>query len=88
MLKNHFKFSNLTIKVSFLFKNWEAAAQNVRFHFSCYVSISKKKRTCLGNEISSAQVSEAATQKCSLEKVSWNYAANLQENTHVEVRFQ
>ena len=32
--------------------------------------------------------SEAATQRCSWEKVFWKYAANLQENTHAEVRFQ
>ena len=32
--------------------------------------------------------SEAGVQGCSLEKVFWKYAANLQENTHAEVRFQ
>ena len=31
---------------------------------------------------------EAATQRCSSEKVLWKYAANLQENTHAEVQFQ
>ena len=31
--------------------------------------------------------SEAATQRCSEEKVFWKYAGNLQENTHAEVRF-
>ena len=31
--------------------------------------------------------SEAATQRCSQEKVFWKYAANLQENTHAEVWF-
>ena len=31
---------------------------------------------------------EAVTQRCSYEKVLWKYAANLQENTHAEVRFQ
>ena len=31
---------------------------------------------------------EAATQKCSLEKKFWKYAANLQENTYAEVWFQ
>ena len=30
---------------------------------------------------------EAAIQRCSWEKVFWKYAANLQENTHAEVRF-
>ena len=30
---------------------------------------------------------EAITQRCSLEKVFWKYAANLQENVHAEVRF-
>ena len=34
------------------------------------------------------QYSEAATQRCFKEKVFWKYAANLQENTHAEVRFQ
>ena len=34
------------------------------------------------------QHSEAATQRCSLEKVFWKYAANLQENTHAEGWFQ
>ena len=29
---------------------------------------------------------EAATQRCFLEKVFWKYTANLQENTHAEVR--
>ena len=32
--------------------------------------------------------SEAATQRCSQEKVFWKYAANLQENTHDEAPFQ
>ena len=32
--------------------------------------------------------SEAAVQKWPLEKVFSKYAANLQENTHAEVRFQ
>ena len=32
--------------------------------------------------------SEAGVQRCSWEKVFWKYAANLQENTHVEVWFQ
>ena len=31
---------------------------------------------------------EVVTQKCSWEKVFWKYAANLQENTHVEVWLQ
>ena len=31
---------------------------------------------------------EAATQRCSYKKVFWKYAANLQEDTHAEVRFQ
>ena len=31
---------------------------------------------------------EAATQMCSLENVFWKHAANLQENTHIEVPFQ
>ena len=31
---------------------------------------------------------EAAVQRCFLEKVFWKYAANLQQNTHVEVQFQ
>ena len=30
---------------------------------------------------------EAAFQRCSWEKMYWKYAANLQENTHTEVRF-
>ena len=32
--------------------------------------------------------SEAATQRCSEEKVFWKYSANLQKNTHAEVWFQ
>ena len=31
---------------------------------------------------------EAAIQSCSLKKVFWKYAANLQENTHAEVWFE
>ena len=31
--------------------------------------------------------SEAALYRCSWEKLFWKYAANLQENTHVEVQF-
>ena len=30
---------------------------------------------------------EVALQRCSWEKIFWKYAANLQENTHAEVRF-
>ena len=29
---------------------------------------------------------EAVVQRCSYEKVFWKYAANLQENTHAEVK--
>ena len=32
--------------------------------------------------------SEAATQRCSMKKMLWKYAASLHENTHAEVRFQ
>ena len=31
---------------------------------------------------------EAVTQMLSYEKVLWNHAANLQQNTHAEVQFQ
>ena len=31
---------------------------------------------------------EVAIQRFSLEKLFWKYAANLQENTHIEMRFQ
>ena len=41
-----------------------------------------------GSNISNIVRSEAAIQRCSLEKVFWKYSANLQENTHAEVRFQ
>ena len=34
------------------------------------------------------EVSEAAIQMCSWEKMFWKYAVNLQENTHAEVWFQ
>ena len=34
------------------------------------------------------KASEAAVRGCSEEKVFWKYAANLQENTHAEVRFK
>ena len=30
----------------------------------------------------------AAIRRCYVKKVLWKYAANLQENTHAEVRFQ
>ena len=30
---------------------------------------------------------EAALERCSYKKVFWNYAANVQENSHAEVRF-
>ena len=33
-------------------------------------------------------MTEAVTQKCSLEKVFWKYPANLQESTYAEVQFQ
>ena len=33
------------------------------------------------------QGSKAASQGCSYEKVFWKYAADLQLNTHAEVRF-
>ena len=31
---------------------------------------------------------EAGVRRCSYEKAFWKFAANLQENTHAEVRFQ
>ena len=33
-------------------------------------------------------VQKQPSQSCSEEKVFWKYAANLQENSHAEVRFQ
>ena len=33
-------------------------------------------------------ITEPATHRCSQKKVFWKYAANLQKNTHAEVRFQ
>ena len=38
--------------------------------------------------IDSLSKTEATAQRCSWETVFWKYAADLQENTHVEVRFQ
>ena len=38
--------------------------------------------------IGSLSKTEATAQRCSWETVFWKYAADLQENTHVEVRFQ
>ena len=40
------------------------------------------------SQIISDPIPEAAPQRCSWEKVFWKYAANLQEKTHAEVRFQ
>ena len=34
------------------------------------------------------EITEAALQWCSYEKISWKYAATLKENTLTEVRFQ
>ena len=34
------------------------------------------------------ELSKAAIQRCSYEKVFWKYAANLQDNTHAEIWFQ
>ena len=34
------------------------------------------------------RVAEAATQRCSYEKVFWKYAANWEEITHAKVQFQ
>ena len=36
----------------------------------------------------SENLPEAAIQRCSWEDVFWKYVANLEENTHAEVRFQ
>ena len=33
------------------------------------------------------QNSEVAVRRCSYEKVFWKYVANLQKNTHAEVRY-
>ena len=38
--------------------------------------------------LNAGKSTEATIQRCSLEKVFWKYVANLQENTHAEVRFQ
>ena len=46
----------------------------------------KKKNNCKAFCITHKR--KAALQSCSLEKVFWKHAANIQENTHVEVRFQ
>ena len=42
-----------------------------------------KEPACFKNQ----ENHEAPIQRCSYEKVFWKYAANLQENTHAEVRF-
>ena len=34
------------------------------------------------------EIREAVIQRCSVKKLFWKYAANLQENTHAKVRFQ
>ena len=49
--------------------------------------LKKTKRWISTDTIKSSQVwsSKAANQRCSLKKVFWKYAANLQENTDVEV---
>ena len=47
-----------------------------------------KKRLWMVTDISLEAVTEAANLRCSNEKVFWKYAANFQENTHPEVRFQ
>ena len=40
------------------------------------------------HEVYSERFPEAVTQRRSYEKVFWKHAANLQENTRAEVRFQ
>ena len=44
-------------------------------------------KTLFSLALSKYPISEAATQRCSYEKVFWKYAAKLQENTHAQVRF-
>ena len=43
---------------------------------------------CLEEGCTHLPETEAFIQRCSYKKVFWNYAANLQENTHAEVWFQ
>ena len=48
----------------------------------CYKTIWRKVRE------EKYEYTGAALQRCSLEKVFWKYAANLQENTHTEITLQ
>ena len=45
-------------------------------------------RLLMNVRITQLRISEAATQRCSEDKVFWNYASNVQENTHAKVRLK
>ena len=83
-----FNFSlNMTYNVAFhilLFSSTKSISS--RSPFQVETKLYKCKNTRALNQ--SKHKSEAAVQRCSLEKVFWKYAANLQENTHAEVWFQ
>ena len=53
-----------------------------------WLDINRKEEECEFHSQCSELDSEAVTQRCSLEKVFWKYAANLLENTLEEVWFQ
>ena len=76
----------------------EKKLKKVAFHkqyLSSHITHKNAKKTQTGQSILHAfkfsekkRLTEAAVQRCSKEKVFWKNAANLQGNTHVEVRFQ
>ena len=53
-----------------------------------YISIDRRNQVSLHIMANTRLlITEAAVQRCSLEKAFWRYAADLQEDTHAEVQF-
>ena len=76
-----------SLKVDVLSNIVQSKWHNTRFFFLPLVIVSGKKHFT-NSKGKFVNFPEAANQSCSLEKLFWKYAANLQENTHAEVWFQ
>ena len=83
------KVWTVAILIPFFFIRFAAKFSSVFLSTSFFTTtLSMKHLFCSWDPFIITFLTEAAIQRCSWENVFWKHAANLQENTHVEVWFQ
>ena len=84
-------FTKSGIYLYIYLSSFKVGSQGVKNHklINTNETLKKSNKTFkIGYYLIYLQIPEAAFERCSKEKVIWKYAANLQENTHVEAWFQ